>query len=597
MTDMNLLRILFVEDLPSDVDLAVLELRKEKLKFEHITICTRVDLIKALKEFKPDLIISDYMMPAYNGLQALRDVKKFDKSIPFILYTGSTNEETAIECIKAGADDYVIKEHMTRLPFAVKEALEQVRIKKEKRAADLLLKESEAKLQSIFSATPAGIGLVINRIYVEVNDTFCRMTGYSRNEIIGKSSAMMYPAIEEFEIVGVEKYEQIARKGIGSVETRLKCKDGRILNIISTSTPLDPKDLSKGVTFTVLDITERKQAETAVLKSEERFRTLYNDAVVGLYRTNSQGKILLANHALVKMLGFQSFNELAAINLNRSGVGTAYQRQKFIDQIEKEGEVKDLEAIWICRDGKEIFVRENAKLIRDPEGKILYYDGTVEDITMRKILEAATIASEQRYRELFLNNPVPIYIFDENTLEFIEVNDATVQNYGYSREDFASMTLKDIRLPEDIPDLLESITKLGKDSFHSTSMRHRRKDGTVFPVEITSHYLPEKNGRKTRLVMTIDITERLKAAEQMKLAKEKAEASDKLKTTFLNNISHEVRTPLNGILGFAEIMSQSDLSEEEKKDSINASRMLRPPAEYDYQLYGYLTDNIRKYVC
>jgi len=444
MTHTNLLKILFVEDLPSDVDLAVLELRKEKLKFEYTTVCTRVDLLKTLKEFKPNLIISDYMMPAYNGLQALRDVKKFDESMPFILYTGSINEETAIECIKAGADDYVIKEHMTRLPFAVKEALEQVIIKKEKRASELLLK-----------------------------------------------------------------------------------------------------------------------------MSEERFRTLYNDAPTGLYRTNSQGEILLANHALVKMLGFQSFDELAAININRSGVGTAYQRQKFIDQIEKEGEVKDLEAIWICRDGKEIFVRENAKLIRDPEGKILYYDGTVEDITMRKILEAATIASEQRYRELFLNNPVPIYIFDENTLEFIEVNDTTVQNYGYSREDFASMTLKDIRLPEDISDLLESITKLGKDSFHSTSMRHRRKDGTVFPVEITSHYLPEKNGRKTRLVMTIDITERLKAAEQMKLAKEKAEASDKLKTSFLNNISHEVRTPMNGILGFAEIMSHSDLSEEEKKDCIS----------------------------
>ena len=431
------------------------------------------------------------------------------------------------------------------------------------------MSDREKKLQSIFSATPAGIGLVINRTYVEVNDTFCQMTGFSRNEIIGKSSAMMYPTIEEFEIVGVEKYEQIARKGIGSVETRLKCKDGRILNIISTSSPLDPKDLSKGVTFTVLDITERKQAETALRESEERFRTLYNDAVIGLYRTNSQGEILLANHALVKMLGFQSFDELAAINLNRSGVGTAYQRQKFIDQIEKEGEVKDLEAIWICRDGKEMFVRENAKLIRDTEGKILYYDGTVEDITMRKILEAATIESEQRYRELFLNNPVPTYIFDTESLGFVEVNDATVQRYGYSREEFSSMTLKDIRLPEDIPDLLESVKDLGKDVFHSTSMRHCRKDGTFFPVEITSHSLPEKNGRKTRLVMAIDITERLKAAEQMKLAKEKAEASDKLKTSFLNNISHEVRTPLNGILGFAEIMSQSDLSEEEKKDSIS----------------------------
>lgn len=143
MISIKLIRILFVEDLPSDVDLAVLELQKEKIKFEYETVCTRVDFIKALKKFKPDLIISDYMMPSFNGLQALKEVKKFNPEIPFILCTGSVNEETAVECIKSGADDYIIKEHMTRLPFAVKEVLEQHRIQSDKRASELLLKESE----------------------------------------------------------------------------------------------------------------------------------------------------------------------------------------------------------------------------------------------------------------------------------------------------------------------------------------------------------------------------------------------------------------------------------------------------------------------
>lgn len=198
MIQKNLLRILFVEDLPSDVDLAVIELRKEKLKFDYTTVCTRNDLVKALKEFKPDLIISDYMMPSFNGLQALKEAKLFDSNIPFILLTGSVNEETAVECIKAGAQDYVIKEHMTRLPFAVREALEQVDINKEKRAQELLLRENEMKLQSIFSAAPVGIGLVVNRILYEVNDSFCSMTGYTRRELIGKSSEILYSTSEEF---------------------------------------------------------------------------------------------------------------------------------------------------------------------------------------------------------------------------------------------------------------------------------------------------------------------------------------------------------------------------------------------------------------
>jgi CheY-like chemotaxis protein len=106
MIQKNLLKILFVEDVPSDVDLAVLELRKEKLIFDYITVCTRNDLLRALREFNPNLIISDYMMPAFNGLQALKMIKEFNSEIPFILYTGSVNEETAVECLKAGAQDY-----------------------------------------------------------------------------------------------------------------------------------------------------------------------------------------------------------------------------------------------------------------------------------------------------------------------------------------------------------------------------------------------------------------------------------------------------------------------------------------------------------
>src|SRR5664280_1309907 len=192
MIQKNLLKILFIEDLPSDVDLAVLELRREKLKFDHTTVCTRVDLIKALSEFKPDLIISDYMMPSFNGIQALKVSKEFDVDLPFILCTGSINEEVAVECMKAGAIDYVTKQHMSRLPFAVKDALAKISMNKEKTAYDLLLKENEAKLQSIFTVSPVGIGLVVNRVLLEVNDTLCNLTGYKRSELIGKSSLILY---------------------------------------------------------------------------------------------------------------------------------------------------------------------------------------------------------------------------------------------------------------------------------------------------------------------------------------------------------------------------------------------------------------------
>jgi PAS domain S-box-containing protein len=290
MSPENPLRILFIEDLPSDVDLAVLELRKEKLIFEYTTVCTRMDLIKALKKFRPELIISDYMMPAFNGLQALKEVKEFDPEIPFILCTGSINEETAVECIKAGAENYVIKEHMIRLPFAVKEALEQHRILIEKKAAELLFKENEEKLQSIFRVAPVGIGLVVDRVFMEVNDTFCKMTGYTTKELIGKNAEMIYATNEENERVGIEKYRQIIDKGTGSVETRFKCKDGKILNIFLSSTTLDKNDPAKGITFTVMDITERKRAEEALLKHRNHLEELINERTEELNKAKKEAE-------------------------------------------------------------------------------------------------------------------------------------------------------------------------------------------------------------------------------------------------------------------------------------------------------------------
>ena len=288
MSPKNPLKILFIEDLPSDVELAGLELRKEKIIFEYTTVCTRMDLIKALKKFRPDIIISDYMMPAFNGLQALKEVKEFDPEIPFILCTGSINEETAVECIKAGARDYVIKEHMTRLPFAVKEVLEQNRIQSEKRAAELLLKENKEKLQSIFSVAPVGIGLITDRVFTEVNDTFCKMTGYSRKEIIGKDSEMVYATREEYETAWIDKYKNIAENGTGSVETRFKRKDGRILNIFLSLTTLDEHDLTKGVTFSVMDITERKLAEEALLKHRDHLEELVNERTEELSKAKKE---------------------------------------------------------------------------------------------------------------------------------------------------------------------------------------------------------------------------------------------------------------------------------------------------------------------
>ncbi len=144
----------------------------------------------------------------------------------------------------------------------------------ERKSAEEALRQSEAKLSSLFRAAPVGIGLVVDRVLKTVNERVCEMLGYSEDELIGRSARMLYETQEEFERVGRVKYGQIERYGTGTVETQWLCKDGRIIDIILSSSPLDPDAPSDGVTFTALNISARKEAERALRASEEQIRLI-----------------------------------------------------------------------------------------------------------------------------------------------------------------------------------------------------------------------------------------------------------------------------------------------------------------------------------
>ena len=173
------------------------------------------------------------------------------------------------------------------------------------------LKESEqallsrqARLTSIFRAAPVGIGVVVNRTFLEVNDALCEMTGYSPQDLIGQSSLMLYPNQEEFERVGMEKYDQIARIGTGTVETRWRRKNGEILDILLSSAPLEPEDLQTGVTFTALDITRRKRSEEALHSHLLELTILHAIARLGVEAKSVDELVQQSTQIIAKLLEF-----------------------------------------------------------------------------------------------------------------------------------------------------------------------------------------------------------------------------------------------------------------------------------------------------
>lgn len=150
----------------------------------------------------------------------------------------------------------------------------------ERKQAETALRESEEKMRSIFRVAPTGIGVVQDRMLLDVNPRICEMTGYAKEELVGNNARMLYPTQADFEFVGSEKYRQIAEKGTGQVETRWRKKDGTIVDILLSSTPIDLSNHARGVIFTALDITERKKTEiglsryTSQLENAERFAKL-----------------------------------------------------------------------------------------------------------------------------------------------------------------------------------------------------------------------------------------------------------------------------------------------------------------------------------
>ena len=193
MNEITPLKILFVEDILSDYELAEINLTNSDINMESRRVEKKEEYLKQLIEFKPDLIISDYSLPAFNGMQALKILLEYDSAIPFIVLTGTMNEEIAVKCMKAGATDYVLKEHIGKLSFAVKEAIRHREMLIEKNTAEEALLESESRYRSIFENNHA-VMLLINPddgIIRDANPAASAFYGYRKDDLIGKSIISM----------------------------------------------------------------------------------------------------------------------------------------------------------------------------------------------------------------------------------------------------------------------------------------------------------------------------------------------------------------------------------------------------------------------
>ncbi len=239
---------------------------------------------------------------------------------------------------------------------------------------------------------PIGIGVVRDRLLLTVNSRICEMTGYTREELVGGNALMLYPDPEEFERVGRDKYRQIREKGTGTIETRWRKKDGSLIDILLASTPMHPSDLSKGVTFTALDITERKRAEEKLRQSEATFSSAFrtspdsvniNRLEDGLYLDVNEGFCTITGYQPEEVIGRTS-QELG-LWVNRG------DRERLVAEINRCGYVTDLEAEFRKKDGSVLTGQLSARVI-EIEGEPCIVN-IVRDVTEKRRVDELMRAS------------------------------------------------------------------------------------------------------------------------------------------------------------------------------------------------------------
>jgi len=390
----------------------------------------------------------------------------------------------------------------------------------ERKLAEMALQESNERFQLLFNKIPLGYqSLDIDGNFVEVNYKWLEMLGYNREEVIGKSfcDLLAYDCQDSFR----KQFPIFKAKGHIQCEFEMVHKNGSKLQIaFEGEIGYNLNGEFRQAHCILRDITESKRAEVALRESEEKLRVthLYERSLIEtsldpLVTINANGKITDVNSATEEVTGL---SRDFLVNTDFSDYFTEPDKARIgYQKVFEHGYVIDYPLTIRHSSGKLIDVLYNASVYRDELGKIIGVFAAARDITERKRAEVALRESEEKYRFLFANNPQPMWIYDLETLAFLEVNDAAINHYGYSKEEFLSMTLKDIRPVEDIPALLKDVELANKAYNPAGEWRHIKKSGELMFVEVSSHSVIF-NGRSARHILVHDITKSKKAEEALK---------------------------------------------------------------------------------
>jgi PAS domain S-box-containing protein len=590
------LKILHIEDEATDSELVERELNKSNLLFEMIVVDNREDYIKAINEFMPDIILSDHTLPSMDSFEALKILNETDKNIPFILISGTVSDEFAVNIMKAGAYDYILKDRMERLPGSISNAIE-------KRNRDNQYIESQIRFEEIINTTiNAIISIDEEQNIILFNNGAERIFRYKRDEILGKPLEILLPS--ESSIIHHDKVDffgksitEESRRMSMTREINGRHSDGTVFPVevnISKST------VNGKTTFTAIlqDITERKLVEETLRKNEELLRNILNNAPMTIFALDRNGIFTLSEGKQLELVGLKPGEHVG---------DSAFDLYGPLHFIEFNGNVitgKDVirnamngNTVAAFSELKGVIFENRIAPIIDNEDNVIGLIGVATDITKRKLAEDMLHESEERYRVMIETAHDLIWTLDIQG-NFTFINKRAQEITGHDIQHFIGKSFIPLVHSDDLTNVQNKFINCLQGEPNSYDVRIYDITGKIITLSVNTVPIYH-NGIVTGMFsFGRDISERKQAEEELieqkeKIevqniefatlnedlietnrelleAKEKAEESDKLKTAFLANISHEIRTPMIGIIGFSKILSESNLSKSEKKEYAEA---------------------------
>jgi two-component system, cell cycle sensor histidine kinase and response regulator CckA len=393
------LRLLFVDDDADDLELCLRGLRKSGLDFQAVSVSTREDFSSALEENTFDIVVSDFRMKGWTGIDALAMVNQVCPGVPVILLSGTLGEELAVDCIKMGVTDYVLKHQLARLPIALKRAREERSLREGEKKAVAALRESEERYRTLVENAPEAIVVFDADLgrFIDCNDNALRLFRVTRDELMRHGPADLSPAMQPdgrpSELSASEHVSDTLNGGTPCFEWMHRNSQGDEIpcEIHLVGLPSPARRLVRG---SILNIAERKRAEVALRESESRYRGLVNNATYGIYWVTTEGKLLFVNPALVQILGYDSAEDLLAVPNTKAFYVNPSDRDALLAKYRKEGRVES-KAAWKRKDGKAITVRVNARWARVPGYSDHCFEVMVEDITDRIALEKQLLEAQK----------------------------------------------------------------------------------------------------------------------------------------------------------------------------------------------------------